>query len=122
VVAVVAHRRGIERHQPDGVDAQVLDVVQPAGQPAEVADAIVVAVEERLDVGLVDDGVLEPKRIVVQSAACCRHCCPLLALSPNRLLTCSLGNPAPGGVDAAAAGCAPPARAGSAPRSWSAPA
>ena len=60
VVAVVAHRRRVERQQPDGGDAEVLDVVEPLGQAAEVADAVVVGVEERLHVQLVDHRVLEP--------------------------------------------------------------
>ena len=63
VVAVVAQRRRIERQQPDRVDAELLDVVELVGQPAEVADAVVVRVEERLDVQLVDDRVLVPERI-----------------------------------------------------------
>ena len=42
VVAVVAQRRRVERQQPDRVDAEVLDVVELVGQPAEVADAVVV--------------------------------------------------------------------------------
>jgi|GEM_PF-7010677 len=65
VVAVVLERRGIERQQPDGVDAELLDVVEPLRQPGEIADAVVVRVEERLDMHLIDDGVLVPERIDV---------------------------------------------------------
>ncbi len=64
VVAVVAPRRRIERQQPQGVDAQLGDVVQLADQAGEITDAIVVRVEERLDVQLVDDSVLVPQRVV----------------------------------------------------------
>ncbi|MNG94704.1 hypothetical protein D3C79_537200 [compost metagenome] len=64
VVAVVAAWRGIERQQPQGVDAQLGDVVELADQAGEIADAVVVRVEERLDVQLVDDGVLVPQRVV----------------------------------------------------------
>src|SRR5262249_16332099 len=46
-----------------GVDAEVLYVVELAHQAAEVADAVVVAVEERAHVHFVDDGVLVPKRV-----------------------------------------------------------
>src|SRR5579862_4423343 len=63
VVAVVPARRGIERQQPDGVDAEVLDVVQPFGESAKVADAVTVAVVESADVHLVDDRVLVPERV-----------------------------------------------------------
>jgi len=65
VVAVVAQRRRVERQQPEGVHPQVLDVVEAAGEPFEIAGAIVVGVEERLDVELVDDGVLVPERIAL---------------------------------------------------------
>ena len=63
VVAVVAERRRVERQQPQRVDAEVLQVVELLGQPGEVADAVVRAVEERAHVRLVDDGVLVPERV-----------------------------------------------------------
>jgi hypothetical protein len=63
VVAVVLERRRVERQQPERVDAEVLDVVELRGQSAEVADAVVVRVEERLDVQLIDDRVLVPERL-----------------------------------------------------------
>ena len=44
VVAVVAQRRGVEGQQPDGGDAEVLDVVEPLHQAGEIADAVVVGV------------------------------------------------------------------------------
>ena len=64
VVAVVAQRRRIERQQPERVDAELLEVVELLRQAGEVADAVVVAVEEGADVHLVDDGVLVPERII----------------------------------------------------------
>ena len=63
VVAVIQQRRGIERQQPDRADAELGDVVELGQQAGEVADAVVVGVEERLDVQLVDDGVLVPQRV-----------------------------------------------------------
>ena len=63
VVAVVAQRRGIERHHPDRRGAEVLDVVELLRDAGEVADAVVVGVEEALDVQLVDDGVTVPLRV-----------------------------------------------------------
>ena len=62
VVAVVAQRRRVERQEPDRVDAEVLDVVELLAEPVEVAHAVVVRIEEGLDVELVDDGVLVPVR------------------------------------------------------------
>jgi hypothetical protein len=62
VVAVVAERGGIEREEPDAVDAEVLHVIQSADQAAEITHAVVVGILERLDVQLVEDGVLVPER------------------------------------------------------------
>ena len=64
VVAVVLAGRGIERQQPDGVDAEARHVIELGVKARQVADAVVVGVEERLDVQLVDDGVFVPERIV----------------------------------------------------------
>jgi len=63
VVAIVPPWGGVEGQQPDGVDAEVLDVLELARQPEEIADAIIVGVEERAYVHLVDDRVLEPQRV-----------------------------------------------------------
>ena len=63
VVAVVPERGRKERKEPQAVDAQILDVVQAGGEAREVADAVVVRVLERLDVHLVEDGVLVPEVI-----------------------------------------------------------
>jgi hypothetical protein len=65
VVAVVAHRRREERQDPQARYAEVFDVVELRRQPREIADTVVVCVEKRFDVHLVDDRVLEPKGVVV---------------------------------------------------------
>ena len=64
VVAVVPLRRGVRRQQPQGGDPEILQVVELLDQAAEVADPIVVAVEEGLDVQLIQDRVLVPERVV----------------------------------------------------------
>ena len=61
VVAVVLAGTRIERQQPQRVDAEVLEIIELLGQAGEIADAVAVAVGERLDVKLVDDGVLVPQ-------------------------------------------------------------
>ena len=61
VVAVVLVRRGIERLQPEAGDAEPGKVVELARQPAEITDAVAVAVEILLDVEAVDDRVLVPE-------------------------------------------------------------
>ena len=63
VVAPVAQGRLVERQQPDAVDSEPLQVVELVGQPAEVARAVAVGVEEAADVDLVEDRSLEPQRL-----------------------------------------------------------
>ncbi len=62
VVAEVGHRRGIEGRDPDGVDTQPGEVVQPLADPVEVARAVAVRVREASRVDLVDDCALPPPR------------------------------------------------------------
>ncbi len=66
VVAVVAPRRRIERQQPDRIHAELGDVIELRDQARKIADAVVVRVEERLDVHLINDRVFVPERIVAQ--------------------------------------------------------
>ncbi len=67
VVAVVAQRRGIKGQQPNGRDAEVLQVIELLDDAEEIADAVAVAVAKGADVQFVDDGVLVPEGIVIQS-------------------------------------------------------
>ena len=69
VVAAVPERRRVHRQQPDAVDPEPLQVVELLDQPAEVAGAVVVAVEEAADVDLVEDGALEPERVRLEPVA-----------------------------------------------------
>jgi hypothetical protein len=57
VVAEVGHRRGIDRRQPERVDAEPGQVVEPRADAGEVADAVPVRILERARVDLVDDAV-----------------------------------------------------------------
>ncbi len=61
VVAVVLERRGVDRHEPEAIDAQLLKIVELRRQPDQVAVAVAVGVEEAADVDLVKDGVLVPE-------------------------------------------------------------
>ena len=63
VVAEVGHRRAVERRQPEGVDAQPLQVVEVRADALEVADAVARRVGERARVDLVDDGLLPPHAV-----------------------------------------------------------
>src|SRR5439155_14892520 len=62
----VGHRRGEDRREPERVDAEPVQVVEPAGDAAQVADAVAVAVLERARVDLVDDPALPPVVLPVQ--------------------------------------------------------
>jgi hypothetical protein len=61
VVAVVPAGRFLERHQPDRGDAEPVEVVEPAHQPLEVADAVAVGVHEAADGEAIKDRVLVPE-------------------------------------------------------------
>src|SRR5207253_10986919 len=78
VVAAVAEGRLVHRQQPETVDAKPLEVVELVDQAAEVARAVVIAVEEPADVDLVEHGPLEPERVSLE---------PLLAHQPPILKT-----------------------------------
>ena len=57
VVAEVGQRRWVERRDPERVDAQPRQVVEPRGDAREVPDAVVVRILERAGIDLVDDSV-----------------------------------------------------------------
>jgi hypothetical protein len=61
VVAVVQPRAGVERQQPDAIDAKLGDMVEAVSQPLEIADAVIVAVHVGGDIEGIDNGVLVPK-------------------------------------------------------------
>jgi hypothetical protein len=60
VVAVVVLRRRVARVQPDGVDAEIGEVIEPLDHAAQVTDAVTVGIGERPHVQLVHDRVVPP--------------------------------------------------------------
>ena len=62
VVAVVVHRRAVDRREPQHVDAEPLEVVEVRRDAGDVAHAVAVAVGERARVDLVDHGGAPPAR------------------------------------------------------------
>src|SRR5690242_19031782 len=78
VIAVIAAGRGLERQQPDRVDAKAVDVIEPAQQALEIANTIAVGVHEGANREAIDDSILVPE--IVDH----RRCYPDhgLALSP----------------------------------------
>jgi hypothetical protein len=71
VVAEVHLGRRIHRRNPDGVDAEVLEIGQALGDAVQVADAIAVRVLEGAGIDLIEDGVLPPGGVG-------RRCCGLV--------------------------------------------
>src|SRR5258706_13643339 len=78
VVAAVWEQGLVHRQEPEAVDPEPLQEVELVDQPAEVARAIVVAVEEPTDVDLVEHRPLEPDRVALE---------PLLSHTPPILMT-----------------------------------
>src|ERR1700730_4206928 len=66
VVSIVTQWRRIEREKPDSVYAELLQIVELAGQPAEIADPVRVTVAERAHMELVDNRILVPEVFVLQ--------------------------------------------------------
>ena len=60
VVAEVDLRRRIHRRDPDGVDAEIFQVVEALGDAVEVADAVAVRILKTARIDFVDDRVLPP--------------------------------------------------------------
>src|SRR6516225_324581 len=63
VVAVVAQWRGIERQQPQRGDPEIVQIIELAAQPVEIANAVVISIKERFYVQLIDNRVPVPQRV-----------------------------------------------------------
>ena len=79
VVTEVGHRRGIDRREPDGIDAEPLEVVEPRKNSGQVADAVAVGILKRARIDLVDDAVLPPFMLFGHA---------LMLLASDRTTTC----------------------------------
>src|SRR5690606_2590501 len=64
VVAIVTARRRVEGQQPNRVNTQSGYVVQLLNQSRKVPFTVIIRVEERFDVQLVDDSVLVPAGLI----------------------------------------------------------
>ena len=84
VIAVVALGRGLERHQPEGRDAEAVQVIQAAHQPLEVADAVAIGIHVGADRQAVDHRVLVPEIV--------DHGCPRFPGLVKKLLWLRLEN------------------------------
>ena len=64
VIAEIGHRRGVDRRDPDRVDPEPAQIVDPLEDALEIAHAVAVAVLERARVDLIDHRLLPPGRLV----------------------------------------------------------
>src|SRR5262245_51857157 len=62
VVAEISHWRRVDRRDPDGVDAEPGQVIEPRGNAFQVADTVVVSVLKRARIDLIDNTVFPPDR------------------------------------------------------------
>ena len=60
VVTVVLVRRGIDRHEPKAVDAEILQVVELGCQADQIAVAVAVGIKEATRVDFIENRILVP--------------------------------------------------------------
>ncbi len=68
VVPAVRERGRVERTQPDGVDTQGDEVIDPGDDPFQVTHPVAVAIGKAARVDLVDSGLTPPVGVVVDVA------------------------------------------------------
>lgn len=62
IVAEIEHRRCINRREPDGIDAELSEIVDFFADAGEVADAVAIRIFETARVDLVDHRFFIPGR------------------------------------------------------------
>ena len=67
VIPAITQRRGIKRGQPQGVNAQPLDVIKLANQARYIAYSVAIGVIKSADHHLIKNGTAIPLRVVFQS-------------------------------------------------------
>ena len=60
IISLVGQRRLIDRGDPHDVHSQLLQIVQPADDPLQIADAVAIAVHKALGVDLISYFVMPP--------------------------------------------------------------
>src|SRR6202012_3261685 len=68
VVAVILARRRMKRHQPDRADAKTVQIVKPAQQSLEIADAVAISIHIGADGKTIEDAVLVPEIVDHQTS------------------------------------------------------
>ena len=68
VVAVILARRRLKRHQPDRADAKTVQIVKPAQQSLEIADAVSIGIHIGADGKTIEDAILVPEIVDHQTS------------------------------------------------------
>jgi hypothetical protein len=66
VITIIFEGGRIKRQQPEGVDPQVLEIIELLDHAAEVTDPIADGIPEGFDRRFVNDGIFVPQRIIRQ--------------------------------------------------------
>ena len=60
IIPEIAHRAGEEGGEPDGIDTEAGNIIEPRGDAGQIADAVVVRIGEAARIDLIDDRALPP--------------------------------------------------------------
>src|ERR1035441_1048219 len=72
IVTKIGHGRRVDRRDPDGINAELDQVVKVLKNPLQIADAVAVSVLERARINLIDDAVLPPSELLhLNKCSCC---------------------------------------------------
>lgn len=82
IITVVTPRRGIKGHQPYRGDAQALQIIEPAHQTFEIANAVAVGIQISANRQTVNNRVFVPE-IVYHSPLSDCSCCPSVTVAEN---------------------------------------
>ncbi|CQR20487.1 Uncharacterised protein [Yersinia enterocolitica] len=67
VITIIHLRRNINRRQPDSINTEFLQIIQPLRHPRQITVAITGAVLKTLRINLIDDAVLPPRDRIIHS-------------------------------------------------------
>ena len=63
IVAIVTERGDLKWHQPDGSDAEAMQIIEPAHESLEIPDTVAIGIHVGADRKAIDDRVLVPEII-----------------------------------------------------------
>jgi len=62
VIAEIGHRRGIDRRDPDRIDTEPDEMIEPRQDAGQIADAVAIRVLKGARIDLIEDPALPPDR------------------------------------------------------------